>query len=87
MCQADLSAPKTGERLPRLAECPACHAELHACRQCRSWDAAARLCRNPHVDEPPRDPERSNFCDYYEMGDGAPPPRKDARKALDELLG
>ena len=71
---------------PRLAECPACHAQLHACRQCRSWDADARKCRNPHVDEPPKDAERANFCDYFEMGDpGAP--GKDARKALEDLLG
>ena len=85
-CQADLSSQRYPERLPRLAECPACHAQLHACRQCRSWDPDARKCRNPHVDDPPKDAERANFCDFYEMGDpGAP--RKDARKALEDLLG
>ena len=85
-CQADLSPLRAGERLPRLAACPRCHAELHACRQCRFYDAFARRCRNPHVDEPPADHERSNFCDYLEPGDPPPPPPA-AGDAFEGLFG
>ncbi len=85
-CQAELPALKAGERLPRLATCPGCHAELHACRQCRFYDSVARRCRNPHVEEPPANHERANFCDYYEMGDPPPPPRS-ARDPFGDLFG
>ena len=89
-CQAEVPQPRPGDPLPRLATCPACHAELHACRQCRFHDALARRCRNPHVDEAPKDPDRSNFCDWYEMGDpaaAAPGSTPEARKAFEDLLG
>ena len=86
-CQAELPPPRRGEPLPRLATCPACHAELHACRQCRSHDAGARRCRNPHVDEMPTDQERSNFCDYFELLETPPAPPGGRRNPLDDLFG
>lgn len=85
-CQAELPDLKSGERLPRLATCPRCHAELHACRQCRHYDHVAPRCRNPHVDEPPKDPDRANYCDWFEPGE-PPPPAPPGRDAFDSLFG
>ncbi len=85
-CQAELPPLAHGERLPRLASCPKCHAELHACRQCKSYDAHLRLCRNPHVDEMPLNHENANFCDYYAPGE-PPVPSPKGTSALDDLFG
>lgn len=85
-CQAEVPALKPAERLSRYATCASCHAELHACRQCRHHDVVARLCRNPHVDDPPKDPDRANFCDFFDMSD-APRPPLPTRNPLDDLFG
>ena len=75
----------------RRAECPQCGAELHTCLNCRHYDeSAAHSCREPHA-EPPADKERSNACDLFQLGDGAPRrrggPRQAARDALAALFG
>jgi hypothetical protein len=79
---AGLSLP-----LRRLDECPACRAELHVCRMCRSYDPrVAKKCREDDAEEV-RAKEQANFCDYFR-------PRPDAfdralaeteRKAKDQL--
>jgi hypothetical protein len=81
---AELSLP-----LRRLDECPACRAELHVCRMCRSYDrAVAKKCREDDAEEV-RGKEQANFCDYFR-------PRPEAfdralgeaeRKARDQLSG
>ena len=59
---ADLLLP-----LARLAECPACRAELHACRMCIFYDTrVANQCREP-VAEPVSDKIRANFCGYFQL--------------------
>ncbi len=68
-----------GQPLPlgRLAECGACHADLHVCRLCRSYDPRVRMgCDEPRAEEV-RDREKANFCDYFH-------PRPDAFTALDD---
>lgn len=51
----------------RFAECDACHAELHVCRQCRFYDTAkAKHCAEP-VAEEVKDKTRANFCDYFQL--------------------
>jgi hypothetical protein len=51
--------------LARLADCPACHADLHVCRMCVFFDrGVARSCREPIADEV-QDKDRANFCGYF----------------------
>lgn len=53
--------------ISRLAHCPKCMADLHACRQCFWYDVhVAKQCREPMV-EWIADKEKTNFCDYYKL--------------------
>lgn len=55
----------------RRDECPSCGAELHACIHCRHFDeTVAKECKEPHA-EVPNDKEFANFCDFYQIADGA----------------
>lgn len=73
----------------RRSECPACHAELHACRMCRHYaPGKAKQCLEPMAEEV-KDKTRGNFCDWFQP---APPSAKPAsgqagRAALDDLFG
>lgn len=69
--------------------CESCGAELHACVMCRHYEPdSARSCREPMA-EPPREKDRSNFCDYFDLGAG-PAAEVDraaeARRAFDALF-
>ena len=71
MAIADLPEP-----LGRREECPACHADLHVCRQCEFHDPRAPdECREP-VADPVRDKDRANFCGYFTV-------KPDAHQAAD----
>ncbi len=78
--------------LGRLAECKACHAELHACRLCEFFDPhIADQCREPVADFV-KEKERANFCDYFLPHPHAYVPAKDgesqaAKAKLDTLFG
>jgi hypothetical protein len=69
---------KCGRRLDIIANqvgrrdlCPHCGAELHACVHCRHYDeTVAKECKEPFA-EVPLDKEGANFCDLYQLGDGA----------------
>jgi hypothetical protein len=84
---ADLPMP-----LGRLAECKACHAELHACRLCEFFDPhIAEQCREPVADFV-KEKERANFCDYFLPHSHAYVPAKDgesqaAKVELGALFG
>ena len=55
------------DQLPiaRLEQCHHCHADLHVCRLCRSWNPRyTSKCSHDHA-EPPLDRERANFCQYF----------------------
>ena len=75
--------------LSRTDDCRACRAELHVCRMCRFYDTSkAKNCAEPVADEV-RDPERANFCGYFEPAEGRFKPTaavthmgKDALEAL-----
>jgi len=81
----------SGERVGFRDECPACRADLHACRQCAHRDPGAyNECREPGT-ERVADRERANRCDWFApRADGAPPPRSEeragAKSALDALF-
>ena len=76
--------------LPRHEECPHCHAQLHACRMCLYFDAAApQQCREPIADNV-SDKQRANFCGYFQINPqaytGASDQTADSR-LLDALFG
>jgi hypothetical protein len=78
--------------LARLADCPACHAELHVCRQCRFYDPRVEgRCREERAEEV-REKERANFCDWFKpRADAYCPPdaarAAAARAGADALFG
>jgi hypothetical protein len=60
------------DQLPitRLESCRHCHADLHVCRLCRSWNPRyTSKCSHDHA-EPPLDKERANFCQYFRPAAG-----------------
>jgi hypothetical protein len=73
-CGGELSAR---ERVGRRDVCPACGADLHACRQCAFYEPGVyNECREPQA-ERVLDKTRANFCDFYaptRAGAGAVPP-------------
>jgi hypothetical protein len=51
--------------LSRMAECPACKAELHVCRMCLYYEAhTTRRCSEIRAEEV-INKERSNYCDWF----------------------
>lgn len=84
---ADLSLP-----LSRRDQCPACSADLHVCRMCVFFDAAApRQCREDDAEDV-TEKERPNFCDWFKPSASAfDPGRKSqadaAKDALAALFG
>lgn len=76
--------------LGRRAECLACGAELHVCRQCRHYDPGkAKQCRELAADEI-KDKTRANFCEWFQTGAGTTTASSHAtggRAGLDALFG
>lgn len=78
--------------LGRLAECPACRADLHVCRLCAFYDPrVSNSCREPVADAV-KDKERANFCGYFQAQPDAYNPHADeqatiAQAQLEALLG
>ncbi len=75
----------------RLAECPACRAELHVCKSCVYFNTrVAHQCREP-VAEPVGDKTRANFCGYFQFRADAWRPQaaqeQNARAHLESLFG
>jgi hypothetical protein len=55
----------------RADTCAECGAELHACIHCRHYDeSVARACKEPFA-EVPLDKESANFCELFQIGEGA----------------
>ena len=89
-CGASLAALSLP--LSRRDQCPECTADLHVCKMCRHYDAAAtRQCREDGAEDV-KEKERPNFCDWFVPSETAfDPDRKAsadaATAALDALFG
>lgn len=88
MCGARLEV--IGNQVGRRDECPSCGAELHACVHCRHFDeTVAKQCKEPFA-EVPGDKHDANFCELFQIGDGANrdrgPKREDLMAAADSLF-
>lgn len=67
--------------LSRLAECPSCRAELHACRLCVNYDAhTQRQCREIRAEEIIKK-DQANFCDWFKPRANAYDARAQAKAA------
>lgn len=91
MCGGPIALPHAAQP-GRSESCPACHADLHACRQCRHYDPQAHHeCREPQA-EYVQDKARSNFCEYFVFrgGSGEADPQQArgaaAKQALNDLF-
>jgi predicted RNA-binding Zn-ribbon protein involved in translation (DUF1610 family) len=81
-------------RTVRRDECPHCGAELHACVNCRHFDARyVRGCQEPSAvaEEAVRDTGRANFCQWFDHRRGQPAAGGaspvEAKAAFDALFG
>ena len=74
--------------IPRSAECPFCHADLHSCRNCQFYSPGSHYDCHETVEEPVRDKERANFCGSFKprLHFSSPVKKDDARKKLDALF-
>lgn len=62
----------------RLDHCDKCLADLKCCRGCRFYDPHAfRQCRE-RIEDPVKNKEKANFCDYFQA-------RVVGAKALDQM--
>lgn len=88
-CAACGAALSLSPPIGRKDDCPQCHAELRACRQCKSYDPyAPNECRDAAA-ERVRDKERANFCEYFQLrkpGPLAGSPTKESLRAAAEAL-
>ena len=63
-CGEAIQVP-TGNRLGHRDACPACDADLHACRNCRFYDPGKNNeCAEPQA-EWTRGKEAANYCNYF----------------------
>ena len=70
----------------RRATCPECDGDLHACLNCRHYDATAgNECREPHA-EKIVEKDRLNSCELFQLGDGAAHRRSKSTQAAHDAL-
>lgn len=63
--------------------CDQCGAELRSCLSCRHYEpGVAKGCKEPQA-EVPRERDRANFCEFFQIGDGARHGGGDTKSALE----
>lgn len=78
--------------LSRRDQCPACSADLHVCKMCRSFDVRITRQCNEDGAEDVREKERVNFCDWFvpsalAFNSSSKREADDAAAALNALFG
>jgi hypothetical protein len=61
-CGKQLTIPPP---VSRDQTCPACGADVRACKNCRFYAPGSHYECRETVDEPVRDKERANFCGFF----------------------
>jgi hypothetical protein len=78
-----------GNQVGRGDTCAACGGDLRACVSCRHYDpSVAKSCKEPFA-EVPDDKESSNFCEFFQIGEGGTSTlrnREDAMSAAEALF-
>jgi hypothetical protein len=79
--------PQQVRPIRRLTECPGCHADLHCCRMCRSWDPKVLgECTHDRA-ERVLEKEHGNFCTHFRPRTRAfQAAERDARNAGSDAL-
>ncbi|EID84247.1 hypothetical protein MSI_22750 [Treponema sp. JC4] len=49
----------------RDSTCPSCGADLHSCINCKFYAPGSHYDCHETIEEPVRDKDRSNFCDFF----------------------
>jgi len=81
------------EPIPRDAECPFCHADIHSCKNCVFYEPGSHYDCHETVDELVVDKEHANFCDAFSLNkvsskNGAVQNKAaEAKKSLEKLFG
>ena len=89
MCWKCKSTVTLEEPVPRVAECPVCHADMHSCRNCVFYEPGAHYDCHETVSEMVKDKERANFCGDFKVRrewGGSDGKAQDARKKFDSLF-
>ena len=78
------------EGVGRRETCDGCGADLHCCRNCKFYDKTVyNECREPQA-ETVLEKEQSNFCDWFELGEGKASTARDeaseAKRRLEALF-
>lgn len=61
---------KCGKPMPEVniyrdSTCPNCGADLHSCINCKFYAPGSHYDCHETIEEPVRDKDRSNFCDFF----------------------
>lgn len=87
-CPYCLSEFTIEDKIFRKDQCSNCRGDLHVCLMCRFYEVGRNNdCREERAERQVIK-DRSNFCDYFEAGEGGGPADKvdDAKKTLDDLF-
>jgi hypothetical protein len=79
-------------KIYRNSLCESCGRELKICRNCRFYEPGAQWDCRETINEPVRDKEAANFCDYFVPSDDSPggtvdPKKNNARENFENLFG
>ncbi len=67
-CQKELEF--SNAKISFREECPTCHADVHACKNCLHYDPKSyNECREP-ISDVVREKDRANYCDLFVLADG-----------------
>lgn len=58
----------SGDKIHFRDNCPSCGRDLHICHSCFFFDPHAHQQCLESVNDPVRDKERANFCEYFRPG-------------------
>ncbi|MCR5253585.1 MAG: hypothetical protein K6C98_07715 [Treponema sp.] len=64
MCKKCGTPMPTGS-IYRDSICPNCGADLHSCINCKFYASGSHYDCHETIEEPVRDKDRSNFCDFF----------------------
>lgn len=76
----------------RSSTCPSCGKDVKVCLNCRFYEPGAHWDCRETIQEPVRDKDRANFCDYFALSDirrakGGSKKGESARNDFDKLFG
>ncbi len=68
-CQASLDIFSNG--VSRNDSCPKCGRDVRACKNCIHFSPSSQWSCREHLTEQVLEKEKSNFCDFFKLGENA----------------